>query len=124
MKVAFCSNDGTCVDEHFGRSNNIYIYDVNKSDYTFLEKRSVTPIDGSVEHKNITELKVESIKDCTLLYVNEVGGPAAAVIIKNKIHPIKVDAKRNIIDVLNKLKEMLNNNPPMWLVRANLNKEK
>jgi len=124
MKVAFCSNDGVYINEHFGRAKSIYIYEVDEKGYSFYHKKDFIPINGTKEHKDSTEAKVESIKECTILYVNEIGGPAAAVTVRNKIHPVKVDEKTEIIFSLEKLSTMLKDNPPLWLKKAIINKSK
>ncbi|MDY6821287.1 MAG: nitrogen fixation protein NifX [Deferribacterota bacterium] len=118
MKVAFCSNNGVSVNEHFGRSRYIYIYDVDEDGYTLSEKRELIVVDGSKEHKDTTESKVRSIKDCALLYVCAIGGPAAAVSVRNKIHPIKVDENTDIVNLLERLKNLLRANPPIWLKKV------
>ena len=66
--------------------------------------------------------KIEAIKDCAILYVAAIGGSAAARVVANKIHPIKVNEPEAINDILDKLQEVLKGAPPPWLRKA-LNKD-
>jgi len=62
--------------------------------------------------------KIEVVKDCALLYVAAIGGSAAARVVANKIHPVKVAGPEDIEEVLEKLKDVLNGTPPPWLRKA------
>jgi nitrogen fixation protein NifX len=55
------------------------------------------------------------LKDCAILYVAAIGGSAAARVVAAKIHPIKVPQPEPILDILDKLQEVLNGTPPPWL---------
>ena len=118
MKVAFCTNGLSEVDEHFGRVTSVAVYDVGLEGAEFTELRSFVPIDSSEDHKIDINTKVGSLNDCAILYFTEIGGPAAAVVVRNKIHPIKVDEGTSIKDLLDALVARLNDSPPIWLKRA------
>lgn len=113
MKVAFCTNSGLYVDEHFGRAENIAVYEVTPTGYAHLENRAYTAIDGKKEHSSGE--KAESLSDCAILYVAEIGGPAAAQVVRNKIHPVKVTAVEPIDSLLERLTALIATNPPPWL---------
>lgn len=115
MKIAFCTNSMVNVDEHFGRAATVAVYDVKDTGHEFVEKREFIPIDGSQEHKVSIEEKVAALKDCAILYLTEIGGPAAAVVVKNRIHPVKVDSGVAIDGLIDKLQDTLKGNPPPWL---------
>lgn len=115
MKVAFATQDMKRVDAHFGWAKNIAIYELSKEGSHFLE---AVQFDGDLkEDGNEDKLapKIEVIKDCALLYVAAIGGSAAARVVANKIHPIKVSSPEVIDEVLEKLKDVLNGTPPPWL---------
>lgn len=49
-KVAVASSDGIVVNQHFGRADTFFIYEVaGTGNYRFLETRTVTPVCGSVK---------------------------------------------------------------------------
>jgi nitrogen fixation protein NifX len=118
MKVAFCTNSLKEVDEHFGRATSVAVYDVNTDGAEFSELRSFIPIDAEENHKVDINTKVSALNDCSILYLTEIGGPAAAVVVRNKIHPIKVDENAPIDELLKNLVNKLNDSPPPWLRKA------
>lgn len=120
MKIAFCTTDMETVNEHFGRAAKVAVYDIDDKEYNLAEVREFVPIDPEKDHKVDSETKAQALKDCAILYVAEIGGPAAAHVIKNKIHPVKVADPVLISDVLDNLKETLGGNPAPWLKKAML----
>ncbi|WP_339061005.1 nitrogen fixation protein NifX [Tepidibacillus marianensis] len=115
MKVAFATNDEKIMNEHFGKSKLFIIYEVTSEKYVQLTNRSVINTDKS-ENGRI-EKRVEAINDCSLVFVTEIGPAAAAQIIKMKIMPIKLEIGTKIEEQLDRLLSMLQNKPPLWLVK-------
>jgi len=120
MKIAFCTTDMENVDQHFGRADKVAIYEIDDKGYSLSEVREFIPIDPEKDHKVDTETKAQALKDCAILYLAEIGGPASAHVIKNKIHPVKVADPVPITEVLDSLKEKLADNPAPWLKKAML----
>ncbi|MDD3650330.1 nitrogen fixation protein NifX [Immundisolibacter sp.] len=118
MKVAFCTQDLSQVDAHFGWAKNIVIYDVGTDSHALVE---AIQFDGDLqEDGNEDKLapKLEAIKDCAILYVAAIGGSGAARVVAQGIHPIKVAQPEPIADILEKLKGVLAGTPPPWLRKA------
>src|SRR5271169_2092127 len=118
MKVAFATQDLKRVDAHFGWAKNIAIYEIGPQGHRFLE---AVQFDGDLkEDGNEDKLapKIEAIKDCAILYVAAIGGSAAARVVANKIHPIKVNEPEAITEILGRLQEVLKGAPPPWLRKA------
>lgn len=118
MKVAFSTQDKQRVDAHFGWAKNIAIYDVTPDGYSFVENLE---FGGKLEEDGDEDKlapKLEAIKDCAILYVAAIGGSAAARVVAVKIHPIKVAQPEPILDILEKLQEVLKGTPPPWLRKA------
>lgn len=119
MKIAFTTTNNTHINAHFGSANKIDVYDVDQAGYTFLE---TLRFDGNLsEDGNEDKLvpKIKALHDCTIVYVSTIGGSAAARLIKQKITPIKAQSElQEITDVLTKLVQTLNGNPPPWLRKA------
>jgi len=118
MKIAFCTTDMQTVDQHFGRADKVAVYDINDKEYKFSEMREFVPINPEKDHRVDTEAKAKALADCAILYVAEIGGPAAAHVIKNKVHPVKVAEPVPIDDLLGELKKTLAGNPAPWLKKA------
>ena len=103
MKVAFCTQDLSQVDAHFGWAKNIAIYEVGPDGHRFVE---AIQFDGDLqEDGNEDKLapKLEAIKDCAILYVAAIGGSGAARVVAQGIHPIKVAQPEPIAEILDKL---------------------
>lgn len=120
MKIAFCTTDNEYVNEHFGRADKVAVYNIDDKKYALEEVREFIPIDPEKDHKVDTETKAKALNDCAILYVAEIGGPAAAHVIKNRIHPVKVSDPVAISEVLENLKATLAGNPAPWLKKAML----
>ncbi|MGA7936652.1 MAG: nitrogen fixation protein NifX [Kovacikia sp.] len=119
MKIAFTTSDNIHINAHFGSAKKIDVYEVDQIRYHFVE---TLKFDGNLnEDGNEDKLqpKIEALHDCTIVYVSTIGGSAAARLIKQKITPIKAQSEeQEITDVLTKLVQTLNGNPPPWLRKA------
>jgi nitrogen fixation protein NifX len=115
MKIAFSTQDKQNVDAHFGWAKNLAIYDITPNGYTFIENLE---FGGKLEEDGDEDKlapKLEALKDCAILYVAAIGGSAAARVVAAKIHPIKVPQPEPILDILDKLQDVLKGTPPPWL---------
>jgi nitrogen fixation protein NifX len=117
VRIACASDDGIHIDGHFGSCTRFIIYQVNADESRLIDLRDTAMPDGlEVEDKNV--FRAGLIKDCQLLYVASVGGPAAAKIVKLGIHPIKLAGRDGIPTVISKLQAVLAETPPPWLAKA------
>lgn len=124
MKVAFATTDGANVDEHFGRSGMFAVYEVNEEGYRFVEMRrfadgrdvAVEETKGMKEvHDDLVRKKVDSLEDCKIIYMTEIGGPSASRLVKKGIMPVKVKETVTIKESLDRLSETIKKSPPPWL---------
>ena len=118
MKVAFSTQDLQRVDAHFGWAKNISVYDVRADGYDFIETFTFSGDLKEDGDEDKLAPKLDAIRDCAILYVAAIGGSGAARVVANKIHPIKVSQPEAIMDVLDKLQEVLKGTPPPWLRKA------
>lgn len=116
MKVAFASTDKIHVNEHFGRAEEFYVWDIGPENAEFNGIIQVKN-EGSDEADRI-EARCSGLADCAVVYVAEIGGPAAARLVAKKIHPIKSKDQAPISEAVDKLQEVLRNSPPPWLKKA------
>jgi nitrogen fixation protein NifX len=123
MKIAFATQDKQRVDAHFGWAKCIAVYEISKDGYSFVENFD---FGGALEEDGDEDKlapKLEAIKDVAILYVAAIGGSAAARVVASKIHPIKVSQPEVILDILDKLQDVLKGTPPPWLRKAILKDE-
>ena len=125
MKVAFASTDKVHVDEHFGHAEAFYIWEIGPQHAAFsgvIQVQSEADASGHSDDK--IEARGAALEECALVYVGEIGGPAAARLVAKKIHPIKSKEREPITVVVEKLQEVLKGNPPPWLRKAMLKGER
>jgi nitrogen fixation protein NifX len=113
LRVAIASNTEENLDGHFGSCPRFLIYQVGRDEIRLIDARS-TAICDDAEDKNVA--RAELIKDCQIVYVQSIGGPAAAKAVRANIHPVKAPegGKANI--ALQRLQAVLDA-PPPWLAK-------
>jgi len=120
MKVAFTSTTGEMIDQHFGMSDSFCVWEIGPEEARFVETVQVVKT-GDDEEDRIAS-RVAVLTDCAIVYTMQIGGPAAAKVVANKIHPMKTGKETSIAEIVEKLQEVLRSNPPPWLRKA-MNKE-
>ncbi|KAB2952889.1 nitrogen fixation protein NifX [Heliorestis acidaminivorans] len=115
MRVAFASSNLKSVDAHFGLAESFIIYDVTADKIEQLGVTVCPPGEAGDEDK--VESKLNLIKDCSVVYCTQIGGPAAARLVQKSIHPLKVPEGRPIQEELERLQILLATNPPPWLAK-------
>jgi nitrogen fixation protein NifX len=122
MKVAFASSDNHHIDQHFGWAEKFSIWEVQADQFCF--SGTVQVESGGEDAEDKIEARVQALYDCAIVYVTQIGGPAAAKLVARKIHPIKSKGEETIPEVVEKLREVLQGNPPPWLRKAMLKGER
>lgn len=118
MKIAFATEDLERVDAHFGWARNIMVYDLTMEGHSLVDTFTFdgTLLEDGNEDK--IQSKIEAIHDCAIVYVADIGGPAAARIVAKKIHPIKAREPESIEAILDKISNVMKGTPPPWLRKA------
>ena len=115
VRVAFASNSAEELDGHFGSCLRFLVYQVTAEQARLVAVRDTAAADLS-DDKN--GFRVGLIKDCKILYVVHVGGPASAKVIKADIHLISVPEGGNARSLLRQLQRVLSGSPPPWLAKV------
>lgn len=118
MKIAFATQDQQRVDAHFGWAKHLAVYEIDPSGYRFVQDFGFG--EDLAEDGNEDKLapKLAAISDCAIVYVAAIGGSAAARVVASKIHPIKVAQPEPILDLLDRMQQVLKGTPPPWLRKA------
>lgn len=116
IRVAIASNNGEKLDGHFGSCLRFLIYQVSGEEVRLIDIREINPSEERAEEKNTYRSKL--IGDCELLYVVSIGGPAAAKVVKEDVHPIKHPSGGDASVVLCDLQQVLQGTPPPWLAKV------
>lgn len=113
LRLAIASNSGEQVDGHFGSCSRFLIYQVGVDAYRLIDVRSTLEADVA-EDKNVARAAL--IADCNLAYMQSIGGPAAAKVVRAGVHPIKLPAGGPADKAIARLQTSMLT-PPPWLAR-------
>jgi nitrogen fixation protein NifX len=114
IRIAVASNTGEQLDGHFGSCHRYLIYQLSTDAIKLIDVRSALEADLH-DDKNI--FRVNLIRDCPVLYVVSIGGPAAAKVIQANIYPMKMEAGGDIRTILADLQRAIATSPPPWLAK-------
>lgn len=115
VKIAVASNNSEALDGHFGSCHRYLIYELGVDEMRLVEVRSTMEAD---EAKDQTQFRVDLIRDCAIVYMVAIGGPAAAKVIQANIYPMKKEEGGLARDHLAQLQQVLATSPPPWLAKA------
>jgi len=116
MKIAFTTSNGEIIDQHFGQCQSFYIWEVGPDDASFLEMLSVGEHGGDEEDR--ISARAQLLSDCAIVYTMQIGGPAAAKLVAQRIHPMKTNSEVSLKETVERFQEVLRGNPPPWLRKA------
>ena len=113
IRVAIANNRGENLDGHFGSAERFLIYQVSPTAAKLIDTRSALEADQA-EDKN--SARSQLIADCQLVYVQSIGGPAAAKVVRAGVHPVKKPEGGPAREALAQLQGRLTS-PPPWLAQ-------
>lgn len=113
IRVAIAANRGENLDGHFGSCERFLIYQVAQQAVKLIGVRTTVEAD-TAEDRNAARSAL--INDCQVVYVQSIGGPAAAKVVRAGVYPIKKPAGGPARGVLVELQRRLAS-PPPWLAR-------
>lgn len=114
IRIAVASNNQEALDGHFGSCLRYLIYQLSAEEIRLIDIRSALEADRS-DDKNA--FRVSLIRDCSVLYIVAIGGPAAAKVVQAGIYPIKKEAGGPARELLGELQQALVTSPPPWLAK-------
>jgi len=91
LRLAVASKQGLSIDEHFGHAKQFWVYEVSAQHCELLEHRQVEHYClGNTSSKTAMAGILETIKDCSAVFVAKIGdGPT------EKLRKINIDAITN-----------------------------
>ena len=114
IRIAVASNGGEQLDGHFGSCPRFLIYQLSRTELKLVDIRNT---DGADDAEDKNAFRANLANDCHVMYVQSVGGPAAAKIVRGGIYPMKVPEGGNAKEVLLELQKVMNGHPPPWLAK-------
>ena len=117
LRVAFATSDSETINDHFGWARSFLIYDVSGKDYHKVGKVQFAEAEEAEEcnPENRHFEKINALKSCHIVYSQSIGGPAAARLTQQKIHPMVAKDNPPIQSILNNLKTVLSGPIPPWM---------
>lgn len=113
LRVAVASNSREYLDGHFGSCLRFLVYQVSRSEVRLI---GVRPTLSSEEAQDKNVARARLIDDCHLVYVQSIGGPAAAKVVRAGVHPVKLPEGGPARATLARLQTSLVS-PPPWLAK-------
>ena len=114
IRIACASNKGEILDGHFGSCQRFLVYQVSQSEQRLIDIRN---IDNSQASDDKNAYRASLIKDCQILFVASIGGPAAAKVVRQDIHPIKKPQTGPSSEVIKELQQVIGKDAPPWLAK-------
>lgn len=114
IRVAIASNRGEQLDGHFGSCQRFLIYQVSAGERVLIDVRSALEADLAEDRNGFRR---DLIKDCQVLYVVTIGGPAASKVVRSCIYPILKIEGGAASDILDALQGVMADAPPPWLAK-------
>lgn len=114
IRVAIASNTGALLNGHFGSCIRFLVYQLSKEECRLIDIRSTIEADNA-DDRNL--FRVQLINDCQVLFVQSIGGPAAAKVIRADIYPIKVPDVIDAVEKLTEFQQVFDAAPP-WMAKA------
>ena len=115
IRVAVGSNGTDHLDGHYGSCPRFLIYQVSPEEIRLIDIRSTLKADQA-EDKNA--YRAEVISDCHVMYVQSIGGPAAAKVVRAGIYPMKMAEGGKAPEVMEQLQTVMRGSPPPWLAKV------
>jgi len=116
VRVAVASNRDEKLDGHFGSCARFLIYDVSATKTRLVDIRSTVGADLTSDRNGFRVGLIS--KDCRVVYVVSVGGPASAKVIKADVHIVAVPEGGEAREILTRLQGVVAGTPPPWLAKA------
>lgn len=114
IRVAIGSNSADAIDGHYGSCPRFLVYQLSPDEIRLVDIRSTAGADQA-DDKNA--FRAELIGDCHVMYVQSIGGPAAAKVVRAGIYPMKLAEGGKAPEVLAQLQSVMSGTPPPWLAK-------
>ena len=114
IRVAIGSNGADEIDGHYGSCPRFLVYQIAPDDIRLVDIRST---DGADKAEDKNAFRAELISDCHVMYVQSIGGPAAAKVVRAGIYPMKIPEGGKAPETLAKLQSVMSGSPPPWLAK-------
>lgn len=106
IKVAVASSDGKYINEHFGRTQQFLVFEINDDEYEFIElRKSTPPCNGQGHNEDLMLTTIEMLSDCQAIVVSQIGPGAIERLAVHGINAYVIpdfieDALKRLISII------------------------
>lgn len=115
IRIAFASQDGVHVNQHFGWAKQFWLYRVGP-DAAELVKVIDSADEPDDEVAKLT-YKIGTIGEAQILYCSQIGPKASTMVQAARIYPVRCAEDETIVSAIGKLQGLLTGSTPPWLAR-------
>ncbi len=119
MRIAIATQDMKLADAHFASARTLALYDISSGGHRLVEAVQFDQCSGEDgQHDDGFDrvgLRLDAIRGCAMLFVTGIGGPAAARVVNQRVHPVKLSVPEPIPALLDRLQRSLQGTPPPWM---------
>ncbi|MCU0548354.1 MAG: dinitrogenase iron-molybdenum cofactor biosynthesis protein [Leptolyngbya sp. Prado105] len=115
VRIAVASNNRERLDGHFGSCLRYLIYQLSATDLKLVDIRSALEADLSDDRNRF---RLNLIRDCHVVYIVSIGGPAAAKVVQASIYPMKILEGGEARAILTDLQKVIATAPPPWMAKV------
>jgi nitrogen fixation protein NifX len=127
LKIAFATSDRKTVNQHFGGTEGLIVYDVSPGEANLLDFAAFPPAEkeGEVVRDGITGsaqdkvlVKLEFVRDCHAVYAYSIGSSSTRRLMQLGVQPVIVNEGSVILDLLNEISRALAHGGVAWIDKA------
>lgn len=117
LRVAFASNDRTYVNQHFGSTEALFVYDVtpNRGQLVAVGEFPPSVMDGNEDK---LAARIDFLDGCAAVYVMAIGASAIRQLLARGVQPMRVDGGNRIDELLNDVRAGMRDGGVSWIDKA------
>ncbi|WP_317933195.1 NifB/NifX family molybdenum-iron cluster-binding protein [Halioxenophilus sp. WMMB6] len=116
LTVAFASQDGEMVDQHFGSAQGFFVYEIDGDEAELIASK-IFPKELKDGNEDKLKPKLQWLLGCDLVYCGSVGGSATKQLVTIGVNPVVVKEGPDVEEIIEELQAELNGEPSPMLKR-------
>ncbi|OSM04021.1 putative dinitrogenase iron-molybdenum cofactor biosynthesis nifX [Magnetofaba australis IT-1] len=117
LQVAFATDDLKQVNQHFGATRQLAIYDIDPEAASLKEVAEFASeaMDGN---ENKLPVRLAALEGCAAVYCLAVGGSAAKQMLARGVNPVRLEHSAQIESLIRDIQHSMQGDPAPWMRRA------
>ena len=116
LRIAFATDNGKTVNQHFGTTKSLAIYEINPEGYWLDSIGEFECLNAELDDK--LTAKLDFLEGCIAIYCRVCGASAVKKLLQRHIQPLKVVEDSAIEDLIKAFQQELIQGPSSWLAKA------